>query len=288
MNAGNGICEAVAKYAIQSLLYEVSVTPKPGLVDRNNSGAHRDMDFYTFMASSASLPFYFYRCASAGIDFAGKDPSEMFRSLRKVGIEAENEMFAATGGVNTHKGLIFSLGVICAAATSVMTEQKTIRPGADNICRKTALMTKGVCRTELELLSKKSELTHGERIFREYGFKGIRGEAEGGFETVRKYSLPLFRMLKTKNEHSLNDILVHVLITLMKFNDDTNIAARHGCDTLEYVKKYAGSILEYGGMFSEKGRKMILEMDNDFIKNNISPGGSADLLAVTVMLDLLD
>jgi triphosphoribosyl-dephospho-CoA synthase len=288
MSAENIICEKIMQCAVQSLLYEVSATPKPGLVDRNNSGAHRDMDFFTFMASSASLPFYFFQCASAGMEHPGGDPTGLFRSLRNVGIRAEEVMFNATGGVNTHKGLIFSLGVICAAASSVITEQKTIQPGSDGICLKAAVMTKGLCHSELETMSKQSGLTPGERIFREYGFTGIRGEAEGGFETVRKHSLPLLQSLKTDNDLPLNDILVQVLITLMTVNDDTNIAARHDRNALGYVKRYASRVLESGGIFSEKGRGMLIEMDKDLILKNISPGGSADLLAVTIMLDLLN
>jgi triphosphoribosyl-dephospho-CoA synthase len=287
MESSLNICENIARYALQSLLYEVSVTPKPGLVDRYNSGAHRDMDFFTFMASGASLALYFYRCAVRGREYAGRDGCELFQALRGIGLDAEKAMFEATGGVNTHKGLIFSLGIICAAAACAMIEIKSGKPGVDSICRKTATMTEGLCQRELATNDKQSGLTHGEQLYRKYGLKGIRGEVESGFATVRAGSLPLLRKLKSENRYHLNDILVQVLLYLMTVNEDTNIAARHDQNTLDYVKEYAAKVLDNGGMLSHHGKRMVYEMDEEFIRSNISPGGSADLLAVTIMLDLL-
>jgi triphosphoribosyl-dephospho-CoA synthase len=288
MESSVSVCENIARYALQSLLYEVSAAPKPGLVDWRNAGAHQDMDFFTFMASSAALPFYFYRCAMKGKEFAGRDARELFQALRGIGREAERAMFEATGGVNTHKGLIFSLGVISAAAACAMIEFKTDKPGAAIICRKTAAMTEGLCQRELAGLNQHSGLTHGEKLYRKYGLRGIRGEVESGFATVRSGSLPLVRKLKAEARYHLNDILVQALLYLMTVNEDTNIAARHDQNTLDYVKKYAAQVLENGGMLSPRGKQMVYEMDEEFIRKNISPGGSADLLAVTVMLDLLE
>ena len=288
LNTGHtGLCEEIAKFAVQSLLYEVSATPKPGLVDRDNSGAHQDMDFFTFMASSAALPFYFFHCAVKGLEYTAGNPLELFKELRPIGMEAEKNMFKATGGVNTHKGLIFSLGIICAAASCCSAEHKIKRLGVDSICRKIAAMTEGISRRELESLDKTAGLTHGEILYRKYGFKGIRGEAEQGFPTVRTYSLPLFRNLKSLNQYSFNDLLVQVLLHLMTVTEDTNVAARHDQDTLNYVKQYSLKALEAGGMFSPVGRRIVYQMDNEFIKRNISPGGAADLLAVTIMFDLV-
>ena len=239
----NEMCANIAQLAIQSLLYEVSASPKPGLVDRYNQGAHNDMDFFSFMASTASLVCYFYKAAAMGGKYAGQKATELFSALRGLGIEAEKAMLKATGGVNTHKGL--------------------------------------------EMKKHAELLTHGERLYKKYGFKGIRGEAESGFATVRNHALPELKRLKSKPGISLNDLLVQVLLVLMAVNEDTNIAARHDQETLEDVKKNAGRVLEAGGMLTAAGIRMVYQMDQEFIKRNISPGGSADLLAVTVMLDLL-
>jgi triphosphoribosyl-dephospho-CoA synthase len=286
MSLKKEICENIARLALQSLLYEVSATPKPGLVDRYNQGAHQDMDFFTFMSSSAALVFYFYECAVRGWENHERD-AELFPVLREVGLEAEKAMLKATGGVNTHKGLIFSLGLICAAASNIISDQSGIVPEAATVCRKVARMTKGICQSELEAMRKQTGLTHGEKIFLQYGLTGIRGEVESGFATVRTYALPVLKELKTLNIYSLNDILAQVLLHLMAVNEDTNIVARHDRETLDYVKKYSLSALETGGMLTAPGRRMVTEMDREFIARNISPGGSADLLAVAVMLDLL-
>lgn len=280
-------CENIARYALQALLYEVSASPKPGLVDRFNQGAHKDMDFFTFMSSSASLVFYFFNCAEAGIKYAGGDPEELFQALRGIGFKAEKAMFEATGGVNTHKGLIFSLGIICAAASCCMEENKTDSVDTETICGKISMMTKGLCLRELASMNKTEGLTYGEKLYRKYGLKGIRGEVESGFPTVRSCSLPVLKQLKSMKTYHMNDIYVQTLLHLMTVNEDTNIVARHDMETLEYVRQYARRILDAGGMLSEEGVRMVYEMDRAFIGRNISPGGSADLLAVTIMLGLL-
>src|SRR5690554_5961831 len=100
------VCQYISELAIKTMLFEVSTTPKPGLVDRSNSGAHKDMDFYTFMESSASLAHTFYQCALSGLEFKGKSLNELMNSLRPIGIEGEKRMYRATKGINTHKGLI--------------------------------------------------------------------------------------------------------------------------------------------------------------------------------------
>ncbi|WP_246061687.1 triphosphoribosyl-dephospho-CoA synthase CitG [Paenibacillus oralis] len=275
----------LGKTAVLSLLLEVSSSPKPGLVDRFNCGAHRDMDFFTFMESSAALSGYFVKCALLGAEFQGDHPKELFRSLRPVGIAAEKAMFQATGGVNTHKGLVFSLGILCAAAAHLMAVLETELLDADELCGLIASMTEGLSCRELAFMNKSAGLTNGEKLYRKYGLKGIRGEVERGFPTVRNGSFPVFRQLKAANAYHMNEICVQTLLHLMAVNEDTNVAARHDLDTLDYVRQYARRVLEAGGVLTEAGKSMVLLMDKEFIERNISPGGSADLLAVTVMLD---
>ncbi|WP_300304828.1 triphosphoribosyl-dephospho-CoA synthase CitG [Anaerosolibacter sp.] len=277
----------ISQQALLSLLYEVSASPKPGLVDRFNQGAHKDMNFFTFMASSSSLVYFFHDCAAKGVEYADKKPIELFKDLRGLGMEAEKTMFDATGGVNTHKGLIFSLGIISAAAACCVKEKGGNRINTDEICAKVSRMTHGLCKRELDSLNKTEGFTHGETLFNKYGYRGIRGEVESGFQTVRSCSLPTLKLLKAQRSYSMNDIFVQTLLHLMTVNEDTNIAARHSDKTLMYVQQYAKLVLAAGGILTEKGAQMVNEMDRDFIEKNISPGGSADLLAVTIMLDRL-
>ncbi len=277
----------ISQQALLSMLYEVSASPKPGLVDRFNQGAHKDMDFFTFMASSSALVYFFRDCAAKGMEYAGMEPIELFKALRGLGKVAENAMFDATVGVNTHKGLIFSLGIVSAAASSCVKENAGDRISSDEICEKVFRMTHGLCRKELDSINKTEGLSHGEALFKKYGYRGIRGEVESGFQTVRNCSLPTMKLLKAQRSYSMNDIFVQTLLHLMTVNEDTNIAARHDDKTLRYVQQYAKRVLAAGGMLTEKGAQMVNEMDRDFIERNISPGGSADLLAVTIMLDRL-
>jgi len=278
---------AIARRAQQALLYEVSASPKPGLVDRFGPGAHKDMDFFTFMASSAALGPYFQTCAFEGQEFSGDDPRRLFQSLRVVGARAETAMFEATGGVNTHKGLVFSLGIICAAAAGCMKKSNTGKADIEDICAMAAMMTEGLCNRELAGMKKEEGLTYGERLYRQYGFKGIRGEVESGFITVRRHALPALQKAKAQNTLSLNDCYLQTLLQLMAVNEDTNIAARFDAGKLQYVRQYAQKVLDAGGMFTRLGGEMLHEMDTKFTMENISPGGSADLLAVTIMFDLL-
>ena len=279
--------QTIAQKALLALLYEVSASPKPGLVDRFNQGSHRDMDFFTFMASSASLANYFFNCVEEGMKYSGQNPEELFDALRGIGIDAEKAMFEATEGVNTHKGLIFSLGIICAAASCCIEENEDESVDTDALCAKVSLMTQGLCLRELAFMNKSGGLTHGEKLYQKYGLKGIRGEVESGFPTVRNCSLPVLKKLKTEKTFHINDILVQTLLHLMEVNEDTNIVARHDMETLEFVQHYARRVLDSGGMLTTQGVQRVCEMDREFIRRNISPGGSADLLAVTVMLDLL-
>ncbi len=288
----------ISKNAITSMLYEVSASPKPGLVDRYNSGAHTDMDFFSFMASSATLYPYFLRCAEEGEKFKEEDLKGLFQNLRLPGIKAEREMYKATKGANTHKGLIFSLGIVCAAAAYNFRNNGTDNVAGnpvraeeikrDSIFVTISSMTKGLCERELEHMNPEKTLTNGEKIYMQYGVKGIRGEVEMGFPTVRDCSIPIYEKLVSEEKVSLNDALVQTLLGIMEINDDTNILSRHDMDTLDYVKRYSGDTLRKGGMLTPEGRRAVEEMDRDFISRNISPGGSADLLAVTIMLHLLN
>jgi triphosphoribosyl-dephospho-CoA synthase len=269
------------------MIYEVSATPKPGLVDRNNSGAHNDMDFFTFMSSSASLTYTFYECALEGVNFDREDYRDLLKRIRPIGIKGEEKMFNATRGVNTHKGLIFSLGIIAAAAGNIYKETGRQVISSEEISMKIRKITKGITE-ELKEIDRKEKLTYGEKLYKKYGTKGIRGEVESGFATVLKTGLPILKRLTAKQDTHINDILVQTLLYLMIETEDSNVLGRHNLDMLNYVKKSAREAIRLGGMFSQSGKEYIYKMDKDFIEKNISPGGSADLLAVTFMIALLE
>ena len=270
-----------ADYAVKSILYEVSTSPKPGLVDRISNGAHHDMDFFTFMASSSAISSGFYEISDLSHRYVGK-PSDLLGLLRPIGIQMEEKMFAATGGINTHKGIIFSLGILVAASVQM---HKTNTLSVEHIIDYVKTMTVGLT-TELTGQLDGNQ-TSGERNFKIYGKTGIRGEVEDGFPTVLKSGLDALRnsyyTLQCKN-----DLFIQTLFSLMTCCDDSNIISRHNPETLQEVQVLAKNFLESGGMSQDNAHLKLEEMDQDFIDQHISPGGSADLLAVTIFFGLIE
>jgi len=273
--------EYIAQLAGKSVLYEVSTSPKPGLVDRHSNGAHTDMDFFTFMASSSAIHKGFYDITEASSNFDGR-PKELLSLLRPIGIKMEEAMFKATENVNTHKGIVFSLGLVAAAAVQVQPlEQNREKHISEYIMK----MTEGISK-ELFVPEKKIK-TNGEIIFETFGFKGIRGEVESGFPTVFNSGLDELRNSYYTFECK-NDLFIQTLFRIMSVCEDSNIISRHEPETLIEVQAMAKKFLESGGMHQEDGILQVKDMDNLFIKRHISPGGSADLLAVTIFLGLLE
>lgn len=269
--------------AVEAILYEVSATPKPGLVDRANAGAHSDMDFFTFLSSAASLRGYFDNCAAEGMRCTGEPLQALYPRLQPIGMAAEKAMFQMTGGVNTHKGAIFSLGILSGAAGWAAGQGAPLT--AYTLCHLASRMCEGLSEAAFSGLSRKhpSALTRGERMYLFFGARGVRGEVQDGFPTVQNVALPLYRTERLAG-CSVNDALVDVLLTLMAETADTNILGRHDPSTLEYVQKCAAAAIRLGGMQTELGRAALLSMDQEFIQRWISPGGSADLTAVTHFL----
>ena len=167
--------QTVAALAVRALLYEVAVTPKPGLVDRENNGSHHDMDFYTFLASASVLYPYFTACFLTGRSTAADPAPETFSKLRVPGKLAEGDMLLATDGVNTHKGAIFTMGLACGALGRLEPEART-DPAA--VLSQVSAMTRGV---EKELTAAAGTETHGGRAYARYGVTGVRGQAAAGF-----------------------------------------------------------------------------------------------------------
>ena len=275
--------------ALEAMLMEVACTPSPGLVDRVNSGAHRDMDFFTFLQSSSAINVGMYRCALAGWRHEGA-PAELLPLLRRIGADAERDMAAATAGVNTQKGLIFLLGIV-AAASALVLKRHPEKFGSGAVLAMAAAICRGIVEREMACLKRKQpgrKLTAGERLYLAHGVTGIRGEIENGLTVVSQKGLPLLREALAAGL-SLNDALVHALLGLMTVTEDTTILNRHNLGVLAEVQDTAKQILAAGGMLTERGRAHIHDLDALFSsQRNISPGGSADLLAVTYFLHKIE
>ncbi len=275
------MCNAdrIASYAVEALLVEAAATPKPGLVDRANNGAHEDMDFFTFQKSAAALAPYFTEFVRAGAG-EGRSLHTLLSELRPIGRAAESAMYARTGGVNTHKGAIFSFGVLLGAAGWISAHGKPLM--ADAVLNAVRIVCAGLCHTDYGGQFDTPQ-TKGQAAYLTYGLTGVRGEAEAGFPLVWDYALPLYRVRRA--EHApLNDALVDVLLVLMAHNMDTNVLGRHDLAMLQRVQEEADQIAKLGGMRTERGRAALQAFDAQLIDAWVSPGGSADLAAVTHFL----
>lgn len=259
----------VAALATQALEEELALTPKPGLVDRANSGAHSDMDHMLFTRSIAAIAPWFSVFEELGEEYANRPPCEQLRRLRPAGIACEQAMFTATGGVNTHKGGIFSLGLLCAATGRLQGQGRDL--SADALCAEVGKMCHGL--VDRELASRSGMATAGERQYHLLGLTGARGEAESGFATVRRHVLPGWH--KASGEQRLQQ----ALLQLMAVNPDSNLVSRGGMGGLRYVQAYAQNLLADGYT-----REDLVEMDRQLTARRLSPGGSADLLAVSWVL----
>lgn len=267
---------SISELAIQSMLYEVSSYPSPGLVSPVSKGAHKDMDYYTFIDSTASLIKPMILCAEAG--FSSKDCESIFNDIRSIGIYAEKDMFKKTGGINTHKGMVFLMGICVAAVAKALHDKENF----SSIHHIIMQMTKGIVDKDLKnIKSSQSKLSHGEYLYLNHNVLGIRGEVEKGLPLVFNYSLELYE----KNSMlSKNDRMIHTLIGIMQHCEDTTILYRHSMDMLKLVKDKAKIIMDMGAMNTKEGRHAVVELNEEFISKNISPGGSADLVAVTMFL----
>lgn len=245
--------ERIASLAVQSLLDEVCVTPKPGLVDRHDNGSHRDMDIFTFNASAAALGHYFRACYLAGADTREEAPEAAFDRLNTLGIAAEGTMRRVTGSVNTHKGAIFTLGMLCGAAGRAQ------RPDLD------------------AWLSACAELARG------YCAPGVRAEVAAGLPAVRVWGLPALREARARGL-SFNDQCLLALLRLMGGVEDTNMAARGGAEQAKACREEA-RVMYQDCLNGAEPQSLMAALNEAYIRKNLSPGGCADLLAATLLAD---
>ncbi len=272
--------EICSTLAVKSLLAEVYTTPKPGLVDCRNNGSHTDMDINTFEKSAHALKPYFDECFSIGKNTAGLSPNQTFSLLRNAGILAEKIMYNATDGINTHKGAIYSMGILCAGIGRLWLPATPFRSTSD-ICSESANIVKEAVEKDFKEID---TATAGGRLYLKYGLTGIRGEVASGFDSVLNIGLPYYKRLSNKNFNS-NDAGAITLLYLISSVKDTNLYHRGGIKGAEYAVQITKKLLKD---FPEPTKKQIESLDDEFIKRNLSPGGCADLLAITYFLYSLE
>ncbi|SDK28020.1 triphosphoribosyl-dephospho-CoA synthase CitG [Aliiruegeria lutimaris] len=260
----------------EALLVEVHLTPKPGLVDLRNNGAHSDMNVATFEASAAAIAPFFEQFFLSGVASADMPATEALPELRRLGLIAEAAMFRATDGVNTHKGAIFAFGLALGAAGRLTAKGAALETVA--LCGEVAAIAAGIVARDLDGANR-TATTAGEYIYRRYGIRGARGEAESGFATVREIGLAAFRAARSHGAGEERCLLA-ALAALLAQNADTNLIARGGPEATEYVRREAEAIAGLGANASDFIARLEA-LDDALIARNLSPGGTADLVGLT-------
>lgn len=269
----------IGDMAADALRAELDTCPKPGLVSPLDNGSHDDMDYTTFLRSIVALRPFYAELAEAGA--AGAEMDE----LRRIGRLAEEAMLKATGGVNTHRGAIFALGLLCAGAGAALAEDPTLnrrRLPAERVARMVGeRWGRAIVRGPIPLNS------HGSGALRRYGAGGARAEAAGGFAHAVTIGLPALRAGRALagNEEAAK---VHAFFALLAAMEDTNLLHRGGTDGLRDAREAARDFLTAGGVGRQGWLDHALAVHRQFVARRLSPGGSADLLAVTIFLDRLE
>ena len=276
----NGAADAwLARLAVTALIEEVQLTPKPALVDRRGSGAHRDLDLDIMLRSAHSLEPTFAALARAA---RGRVPSATLRAeLAQIGRAGELAMMQATGGSNAHRGAIWIIGLLVAGAAIHAVDRTTPAVhAAPAIC---TLAAQIACFPDRFAAPADS---HGERVRQRYQVGGARREAQDGFPHVIETGLPALlaaRAHGVPEESARLDTLLAIMASL----DDTCLLHRAGLAGLQAGKGGARRVLELGGSSTEPGRTALAELDRALLQLNASPGGAADLLAATLFIDML-
>jgi triphosphoribosyl-dephospho-CoA synthase len=264
--------ERLAQMAVDALVDEAMLTPKPGLVDMRGSGAHTDLSWLLMCRSAYALQPAFHAMAEAGTSI--EDMVELRRRIGAIGRDAEAAMMAATGGVNTHRGAIWALGLLVTAASAC-------GEGADaQIIASSAGALAGI-----EDPDAPAQTGHkGERACREHGVGGARGQARAGFPSVIEAALPMLQLSRARGDAEAH-ARVNALLAVMAGLDDTCLLARGGRKALDATQLGARRVLALGGIGAPNGRKALARLEARMRLLHVSPGGAADLLAGALLLD---
>ncbi len=264
------------------ILMEASCNPSPGLVSPFSMGAHEDMNFLSFMLGSSVISPYFSLFGQMGMNWDEK--TSLLNELRVVGKCAEKQLLQKTGGVNTQRGILFLGGIVAAASGAIVKSEKIT---IDKICNKVSQICEGLVEKELQNLKFKKEYTDGEKIFIEHGITGIRGEVNDGLPSIFNISYPNF-VKAMESGVGLNYAMVDSLLHLIAEVEDTTIISRVGIMGLKKAQARTREVIEKGSVYTIRGKREICKLNRYFINENISPGGCADLLAITISIYILE
>jgi triphosphoribosyl-dephospho-CoA synthase len=266
------LAERLADLAVDALIDEADLSPKPALVDRRGNGAHTDLHLGLMHASALSLWPAFKEMAESAIAF-GEVGVPLREAIGRIGREGEQTMLATTNGVNTHRGAIWALGLLVTAAALD--------------CSNTHASTVTLRAARLAILDDRfapRPLSHGAQVAQRYGARGAREEAQLGFPSVIQRALPQLKRSRAAG-HGEQNARLDALLAIMTQLSDTCVLYRAGEQGLHTMQLGAQALLDAGGSASLAGRRRLHELDEQLIALNASPGGAADLLAACLFID---
>ncbi len=266
--------ERIGRFARDALVKEAYLTPKPGLVDAENNGAHFDMDLPLLLKSAGVLGPFFSEFSSLGTQDAQMQPDGRLSTIRAAGVEAERAMLAATNGVNTHKGALFLIGVLCYSAGHCAGNEIPLLP--ETVCSVAARVCSGVTGELGE--------TAG-RAYARYGASGARGEAESGYPNALA-ALASFHAAVARGADGEDGWRI-VLMALIARLEDANVLARCGGQKAQELRARAEQIAARYNTGGNALHTAMRKLDRQCRAWRASPGGSADLLACAIFLDSL-
>ena len=255
----------VGRAAVAALYDDLSLEPKPGLVSFRDSGSHDDMDARTFMRSLFALRHSFARLAALGASDAH------FSALEHSGIEAETRMLRATAGINTHRGAIFCLGLLCASAGNLIARGAALQATA---MRRTLIDRWAESLTQRAAQrASQTRPSNGAAVVRRLGLNGASAEAARGFPVLFETTLPALRAATARGaapRQARVDALFHTIAVL----DDTNLAHRGGLAGLRFAQRAARDYLRAGGAARPDGLEQARQVHCEFVRHRLSPGGA--------------
>lgn len=269
------LAERLADLAVDALIDEADLSPKPALVDRRGNGAHTDLHLGLMHTSALALWPAFKEMAEAAVEI-GEIGLPLREAVGRIGREGEQAMLTTTDGVNTHRGAIWALGLLVTAAAL-----EPASTGANSVALRAA---------RLALLDDHyapRPLSHGAQVAQRYGARGAREEAQLGFPSVLQRALPQLKISRLAG-HGEQNARLDALLAIMTDLADTCVLYRAGEQGLNAMQTGAQAVLDAGGSASLSGRRRLHELDLQLIALNASPGGAADLLAATLLLDRIE
>lgn len=261
---------SLARWALEQ---EARLSPKPAMVDSRGTGAHGDMNLALMLNSARCLEPWFAQMAEAGLNL--RSDSELRCTIGQLGRKAETDMLTTTGGINTHRGAIWALGLLVTAAATSPNSEKALFDRSAQLARLPDPMAPAI-----------NVYSNGQKVYHEYRLPGAREQAQLGFPHIRHHSLPMLRQSRMRGD-SESVARLNALLAIMSELTDTCVISRAGLAGLTAMQKGARAVLDAGGCGSFTGHRALAQLEFKLLALNASAGGAADLLAATLLIDRL-